>query len=111
MIFDCSNFGFGTGRPTLDTFEADKRRRNLKDGYKEEKGLKDGYCNRRACQKPLKNESAIIGERYSMEDHETSTSNRLYYCAECAMAFTSSDMMVKSNLPPRIRIDKIEAEK
>lgn len=75
----------------MTPFEKDKRKRNLLSGYKETKGLRDGHCNRYACQKPLADESEMTGRRYSMIDHETFTTGRLYYCCRCSIEFNKVD--------------------
>lgn len=89
-----------------DTFEDRKRKRNLADGFKETKGLKDGHCNRKACQAPLAEESRIFGRRFSMTDHETFTTARLYYCHHCADQFTLAD--IRNRAERRITIEEFE---
>lgn len=75
------------GMPLGSVFGADKRRRNLAEGYEETKGLKDGHCNRSGCQAPL------IGRPQAyMRDHETNVDGaRLYYCGRCADMFNRHD--------------------
>lgn len=90
----------------MTPFEEAKRKRNLADGFKETKGLQDGHCNRRACQKPLAEESRILGRRYSMRDHETFTDARLYYCADCAAQFDLAD--IRNRAEKRITVEVIE---
>jgi hypothetical protein len=75
----------------MSMFERAKRRRNLQEGYPEDKGLKDGHCNRSGCLAPL-----VGRPQYSMMDHETFTDARLFYCKTCADQFTAWDEHIKT---------------
>jgi hypothetical protein len=72
-------------------FEQNKRMRNNKDGYPDDKGLKDGHCNRSGCLRPLEGRP-----QYWMTDHETFTDARLYYCQPCAHQFDRADDQFRS---------------
>jgi len=75
----------------MSMFERAKRRRNLQEGYPEDKGLKDGHCNRSGCLAPLAGQP-----QYSMMDHETFTDASLFYCKPCADRFTAWDESIKA---------------
>jgi hypothetical protein len=72
-------------------FERTKRKRNLKEGYPEDKGLMNGHCNRSGCLAPLSGQP-----HWWMTDHETFTDARLYYCEACANQFTAWDKQIKA---------------
>lgn len=67
-------------------FHRAKLARNVERGHEPTKGLQNGHCNRAACQAPLAGQ-----EQWSMEDHETFTDARLFYCARCARQFNEAD--------------------
>lgn len=70
----------------MSWFEQQKRMRNNKDGYPENKGLKDGHCNRSGCLRPLAGQP-----QFTMSDFEFFTDARLFYCKPCAIDFTAWD--------------------
>lgn len=79
----------------------DKRSRNLRDGYPEDKGLRDGRCNRSGCLSHLQ-----CRPQFYMRDHETYTEGeRLYYCAPCAEAFSRADREL-GIVPERCSLDE-----
>jgi hypothetical protein len=80
----------------MSWFEQQKRMRNNKDGYPEDKGLKDGHCNRSGCLRPLEGQP-----QFTMTDFEFFTDARLFYCKVCADDFTAWDR--RSGDPIRCR--------
>jgi hypothetical protein len=83
----------------MSWFEQQKRMRNNKDGYPEDKGLKDGHCNRSGCLQPLAGQ-----KQHFMRDHEFFTDAKLFYCNNCAHLFTRADnqfrMPIRCTLEP-----------